>query len=108
MWLELSLEEGIEFLLGVVAGGGASAGAQDGAGGEVIAVVASFFVADPFGLVFGALVMFAGVVELAIATGMEVGVALGARVAVTDATAAGVLNLRTAFPAVELHRNSEK
>jgi hypothetical protein len=52
--------------------------------------------------------MFAGVVELAIATGMEVGVALGARVAVAHTTAAGVLNLRTAFPAVELHRNSEK
>jgi len=47
--------------------------------------------------------MFAGVVELAIAATMQVGVALGAGVGAKHAAPGGVFNLHAAFPAVEKH-----
>jgi hypothetical protein len=46
----------------------------------MVAMILGFFIAIPLSLGFGALVMFAGVVELAITAAMEVGVALGAGV----------------------------
>jgi hypothetical protein len=43
-------------------------------------MIRGFFIADPLGLGFGALVMFAGVVELAITAAMQVEAAMGAGV----------------------------
>ena len=68
---------------------------------KVAAVVGGLFIADPSGLGFRALVMFAGVVELAIAAGMQVGAAPGAGVARADAASGGILNLLAAIPAIE-------
>jgi hypothetical protein len=47
--------------------------------------------------------MFAGVVELAIAAGVQLGVALGADFARVDTASGRVFNLRAALPAVEKH-----
>ena len=80
-----------------------AAGEQNRVGLEVIAVVCGSLIADPLGLGFRALVMFAGVVELAIAATMQVGVALGAGVGAKHAAPGGVLNFLAAFPAVEKH-----
>jgi len=79
------------------------AGQQGWVGTKVIAVVGGFLVANPFGLGFRALVVFAGVVELAVEAGMQVGAAPGARVARADAASGRILNLLAALPAVEEH-----
>jgi hypothetical protein len=47
--------------------------------------------------------MFAGVVELAIPAGVQVGVTLRADVARSDTTSGRILNLLAASPAVEKH-----
>jgi len=70
---------------------------------KVAAVVGGLFIANPFGLGFRALVMFDGVVELAIAAGMQVGAAPGAGVARANAASGGILNLLAALPTVEEH-----
>jgi hypothetical protein len=52
--------------------------------------------------------MLAGVVELAVAAGVQVGVALGTGVSIAHTAARGVLNRFAAFPATELHKSGEK
>ena len=103
----LGLERRIELLLCFVGRGGRIvAGHQDKVRLEVIAEVGGFFTADPVGLGLGALVVFSGVIEPAVATGVEVRVALGAGVTICDAAARGVLNLVAAFPAQQSHQSS--
>jgi len=100
----VSLSENSRTVTAFAHGGGVvGAGQQRWIGAKVIAVVAGFLVANPIGLCFRALVMFAGVVELAIAAGMQVRAAPGARVAPVDAASSGILNLLAALPAVEEH-----
>jgi hypothetical protein len=89
--------------LSSLGGGAVGAGEEGGIRLEVAAVVRGFFIADPFGLFLRALIMLARVVELAIAAGVQVGVALGADVVPADTSSGGVLGLRAAFPAVEKH-----
>lgn len=72
---------------------------------EVAAVVGGLFIANPFGLGFRALIVSAGVVEPAIAAGMQVRVALGANVASSDTTSGRIFNLLAAPPAVEEHND---
>lgn len=45
---------------------------------EVVAIIRGFFIADPFGLSFRALLVFCGIVELAITAAVQVGIAPGA------------------------------
>ena len=65
-------------------------------------------IADPFGLGFGALVVLGAVVELALAAGVEIGIALRAAIAPPDAAAGGILDPLAAFPAIEDHKNRGK
>jgi hypothetical protein len=84
-------------------GGAVGAGEEGGVRSEVVTVVGGLFIADPFGLCLSALIMFAGVVELAIAAGMQVGVALGADVERAHSASGWIRNLLAAFPTVEKH-----
>jgi hypothetical protein len=70
---------------------------------EVAAVIGGFFMADPFSPGFRALIMFAGVVELAIAADMQVGAALGADVERAHTASGWIRYLLAALPAVEKH-----
>jgi hypothetical protein len=70
---------------------------------EVAAVVGGFFIADPFGLGLRALIVFTGIVELAIPAGVQVGAALRADVARSDTASGRIFNLLAALPAIEVH-----
>ena len=98
-------EQLVKLLLGFVSlgVGAAGAGQQGWIGTKVIAVVGGLLLADPVGLGFRALAVFAGIVELAIAAGVQVGVAPGAGVARGDAASGGILDSLSAFPAIEEH-----
>ena len=76
---------------------------QRGIGLEVVAEICGFLIPDACGPGFRALVMFCGIVELAVAAGVQVAAAVGAGVAALDAAARGVLNLSAAFPTRKSH-----
>jgi hypothetical protein len=106
----LNLKKGIEFIPGVVGFGRrpASARHEGGIRLEVITVIGGFFVAGPFGLRLTALIILAAVVELAIAADMQVGVAFRAGAPIAYLVTRRDLDRLAAFPAVELHKNSDK
>lgn len=81
-----ALEEGVKPFLGFIAFAGIGAPShQDGIRLEVIAVVGSFFIADPLSLGFGTLVVFSRIVELAVTAAMQVSVAARTRITRSNA-----------------------
>jgi hypothetical protein len=97
-----NLEERIEFLLGVAARS-RRLSAQDGIRPVVVTVVGGLFVSDPFGLRLRTLVILGGIIEVAVAAGVEVGVATLASVARADPRPRRTAGDVPAFPARELH-----
>jgi hypothetical protein len=97
------LEEGIETLPCLIASAGIRAtGHEDRIRLEIIAVVGGFFVANPFGLGFSALIVLSGIVEAAVAAAVQVSIACRACVAGHDAFQH--VNLFTAFKAGKPHK----
>ena len=72
--------------------------------GEVVAEIGGLFITDPLGLRFGALIIFAGVVEPAVATRVEVRITLGAGISPADTAAGRVLDPAATFPAMKQHK----
>jgi hypothetical protein len=97
------LEQRIEFFLCSCRRRGQFAGEEDGDWGEIIAIIGCFFVADSTGFGFSALIVLGGIVVLAVAANVKIGVAGRASVTGENSSACRQDDPFAAFPAAQFH-----